>query len=53
MVLPRHLSKRLLQVVHTKMGLDPDVWDQVEELIVEAGQGIGSGFGSTIRSLSP
>ncbi len=41
-----HWFKKLFRVAHTKMGLDPDVWDKVEELIVEEVQGIGSGAGS-------
>ena len=33
-------------MAHTKMGLDPDVWEKAEELILEEVQGIGCGAGS-------
>ena len=45
-----HWFKKLFRVAHTKMGLDSDVWDKVEELIVEEVQGIHSAAGSRIRS---
>ncbi len=48
-----HWFKKLFRVAHTKMGLDSDVWDKVEELIVKEVQGIHSGAGSRIRFVSP
>ena len=44
-----HWFKKLFRVAHTKMGLDPDVWDKVEELIREEVQGIRSGADSRTR----
>ncbi len=48
-----HWFKKLFRVAHTKMGLDPDVWEKAEELIQKEVQGIGCGAGSRTRFLSP